>query len=322
MSLKHYKTLPSLGALATFEVAAKHLSFTIAASELHVTQAAVSQQIRALEKQLNTSLFQRLHNGLKLTDDGKWLLQSVQQGLGTIGTTVNAILGEDNKHQSVTITATAGVSHFFLWPLVRDYIKDYPQAQVVILSSDEDGALHDFEEVDLALVCGNERFDAGEQLRFLFPEIVRPVCSALYLEKNGPFPNAAKLNEANLLHLHRKHWHSRAISWQPLDWEGWFASQGEVLQNNFSNFQSNSYPTLIQAAIDGEGIALGWEHLVHRHLLAGDLVNACDQEWVVDRGNYLKINSTSSQLNPHVNGLADRILKESVIIRNKNSYDR
>lgn len=322
MSLKHYKTLPSLGSLATFEVAAKHLSFTLAANELHVTQAAVSQQIRGLENLLNTSLFHRLHNGLKLTDDGIWLLQSVQQGLGTIGATVNAILGAETEHKTVTLSATAGVSHCFLWPLVREYLNDHPQAQIVILSSDEDGSLHDFEEVDLALVCGNERFDAGEPLRFLFPEIVRPVCSALYLQKNGPFPSAAKLNEASLLHLHTKHWNARAISWQPLDWEGWFSSQGELLENSVSNFSSNSYPTLIQAAIDGEGIVLGWEHLVHRHLLSGDLVYASEQEWVVDRGNFLKISSTSSKLNPHVNGLADRILKEAVIIRNKTSYDR
>jgi len=315
MLLRNYKALPSLGSLATFEVAAKHLSFTVAASELHVTQAAISQQIRILEKALDTPLFHRLHNSLELTQEGMLLLRAVQQGLGTIGTTVNAILGLEREDQTVTISATTWVSHCFLWPIVRRYINTHPEARIVILASDEDASLHDFQEVDLALVCGNERFDAGDRLHFLFHEIVQPVCSPGYLEKYGPFPEADSLNQARLLHLHQRHWHAMAIGWQPLDWENWFTSQGTILTSPFPHFCSNSYPLLLQAAIEGEGVVLGWRHMVHRYIHSGALVYACNHQCVVERGNFLKINEKKSRTKLHTQGIIDRILEEAVHIR-------
>ena len=88
------KNLPSLGSFATFEVAAKHLSFTAAARELNVSQTAISQHIRYLERALELSLFVRKHNSLELTPQGSQLLKCVSEGLGSISSGVMQLCGE------------------------------------------------------------------------------------------------------------------------------------------------------------------------------------------------------------------------------------
>lgn len=109
--------LPSLGALATFEVAAKHLSFTLAAKELNITQGAVSQQIRLLEKALEIELFVRRHNALDLTPAGIDLFAAVAAGLDTISAGVG-LLQPQGQPETVTISATNGMASFWLKPLI------------------------------------------------------------------------------------------------------------------------------------------------------------------------------------------------------------
>ena len=120
--------LPSLGSFATFEVAAKHLSFTLAASELNVTQAAISQHIRGLEKALGCKLFLRKHNAIELTSEGETLLEAVTSGLDRLSDAIGQ-LGRGDENATVTIAGTyAGASHY-LKPMADAYRALHPEAR-------------------------------------------------------------------------------------------------------------------------------------------------------------------------------------------------
>lgn len=298
--------LPSLGALATFEVAAKHLSFTLAAKELNITQGAVSQQIRLLEKALEVDLFLRKHNALELTPAGADLFAAVAAGLDTISAGVG-LLQPETQPETVTISATNGMAAYWLKPLIDSFRTDHPSVGFVILASDEDDTLRNYSGVDLSLLCGNERCDVGEELHFLFPEAAQPVCSPAYLAAHGPFPDAHSLNGANLLHLHERHWSADAIGWQPLGWDEWFRAQGVRWERRPSSLSSNKVAFLIEAALAGEGVILGWQHMVARYLADGRLVLAHPAPVTAGRGNFLRCQSTARQ-RPAVARFVDHLL--------------
>ena len=298
--------LPSLGSFATFEVAAKHRSFTLAGNELHVTQAAISQQIRGLEKALGTTLFVRKHNCLELTSEGIRLLSAVSSGLDSICDAISEF-NEPSDAAVITCSGTNAAVSYWFKPYVDRFRASRPELRFVLLASDEDDTLRNFDEVDVSLICGNERCEVGEVLYFLFPEIVEPVCSPDYLERSGPFPDASSLAGADLLELHRKHWSSEAIGWYPITWSDWFHACGCEVQPKLPAMVSNNYSLLVEAAIAGEGIVLGWHHLVTSQVAEGRLMTLFQAPLRVDRGNYLKVNKASLD-KPYVQEFVEFIL--------------
>ncbi len=280
--------LPSLGAFATFEVAAKHLSFTLAAKELNVTQGAVSQQIRLLETALGAPLFIRKHNALELTEAGKALFASVTVGLDAIADAVAAMSG-GAEPQQVTVSATDGMARFWLKPLIDSFRARHPEVGFTVLASDADDTLRNYAQVDIALICGNERCEVGEQVHFLFPELAQPVCAPAYLAAQGPFDTVERFNEVNLLHLHDSHWNADAIGWQPLGWSEWFRAHGGVWGKGPSSLITNKVGLLIEAALAGEGVMLGWHQMVRRFIASGELVFAHPGTIGAGRGNFLNV---------------------------------
>lgn len=284
--------LPSLGAFATFEVAAKHLSFTLAAKELNVTQGAVSQQIRLLENALETQLFVRKHNALELTAEGRALFGSVVAGLDLISDGVTGINGTPDE-KPITISATDGMARLWIRPLMRAFRDLHPDAKFVVLASDSNDTFRNYAEVDLSLICGNDRCEVGEEIHFLFPEAAQPVCSPAFLAQHGPFKSVGDLNSVNLLHLHDSHWNADAIGWQPLGWAEWFRAQGATLDNPEASFVTNKFGLLREAAIEGEGVMLGFTHLVADAIADGSLVPAHDYVVTAGRGNFLNCRKSS-----------------------------
>lgn len=298
--------LPSLGALATFEVAAKHLSFTLAARELNVTQGAVSQQIRLLERALEMDLFVRKHNALELTPEGTGLFGAVTAGLDTISAAVATLTGDEGP-QSVTISATDGMAHYWLKPLIDSFRAGHPETGFIMLASDEDDTLRNYAEVDISILCGNERCEIGEELHFLFQEIAQPVCTPEYLERHGPFDDPDSLNGANLLHLHDRHWSADAIGWQPLGWAEWFRAQGAEWAKGPSSLSTNKVGLLMEATLAGEGVMLGWHHMVRAPIAQGRLVFAHPAPITAGRGNFLNCKKKSLK-RASVAGFVEHIL--------------
>jgi len=291
MSTKR-RYLPSLGSFATFEIAAKHLSFTIAANEIHVTQAAISQQIRGLEKALGVTLFVRKHHSLELTPEGNRLLSAVSIGLDAICDAITEF--KDTAETTIiTCSGTNAAVTYWLKPYVDRFRASRPDVTFVLLASDEDDTLRNFDEVDISLICGNERCEVGELLYFLFPEVVEPVCSPAYLQRCGPFSTPTSLAKADLLELHRKHWSSEAIGWFPITWKDWFRASGLEEPTRPPTMVSNNYTLLVEEAIAGRGVVLGWKHLVRTKVAEGTLSVLFEAPLRVDRGYYLKVNKAS-----------------------------
>lgn len=298
--------LPSLGAFATFEVAAKHLSFTLAAKELNVTQGAVSQQIRLLERALDTELFIRKHNALELTPEGASLHGAVTEGLDAISAAVSVLTGEEGP-QTVTLSATDGVANFWLKPLIDSFRDLYPETGFVVLASDNDDAIRNYSEVDIAFLCGNERCEVGEELHFLFQEVAQPVCSPAFLAEHGPFESPADFNRVNLLHLHNRHWSADAIGWQPLGWAEWFRAQGAEWNKSPFSLSTNKVGMLMEATLAGEGVMLGWHHMVRASIAEEKLVFAHPASVTIGRGNFLNCRQKSIQ-RPQVAAFVSHVL--------------
>jgi DNA-binding transcriptional LysR family regulator len=235
--------LPSLGSFATFEIAAKHLSFTVAANELNVTQAAISQQIRGLEKALGVTLFVRRRNSLDLSQEGYRLFAAVSKGLDAICDAIDEI-SDPSKTTAIVCSGTIAIVSFWLKPYLDAFGATRPDLHFVLLASDEDDTLRNFDEVDFSVICGNERCEVGENLYYLFSEFVEPVCSPDYARLHGPFTDVASLAEAELLDLHPLHWSSDAISRYPVSWQDWFGANNFEGPTRPPTIVSNSYTIL------------------------------------------------------------------------------
>ena len=298
--------LPSLGSFATFEVAAKHLSFTLAARELNVTQGAISQQVRLLERALGVDLFLRKHNALELTPEGISLHAAVSDGLDTISAAVSVIAGDEGP-ETITISATDGMASFWLKPLIDSFRDTHSEIGFVVLASDADDTLRNYSEVDLSILCGNERCEVGEILHFLFPEVAQPVCTPDFLAAHGPFDDPDSLNRVNLLHLHDRHWSADAIGWQPLGWKEWFQAQEAAWTGRPSSLSTNKVNLLMDATLAGEGVMLGWQHMVRGPIREGRLVLAHPGQLSIGRGNFLNVRQKSLN-RPSVAAFVDHML--------------
>jgi len=247
--------------LVVFEAAARQASFTRAASELGITQAAVSRQVQALEATLGFALFRRLHRSIELTERGHTLSKSMSEALGMIARTVQAIA--DEKPGELVIAASVAFSHFWLLPKIFDFRRANPEVKLKIVTQDSAVNLQR-EDIDVAIRYGEGGWQDGRTVA-LFNDDVFPVCSPGYLERHGSPDCVADLARHNLIASD-----SQDPSWT--GWERWFAAFGYSAAARNVTLSCNFYTDAIHAAMRGEGIALGWNRLVHDLIRSNQLV--------------------------------------------------
>jgi LysR family glycine cleavage system transcriptional activator len=258
--------LPPLHSLRAFEAAARLQSFTRAADEMSVTQGAVSRQIRNLEQRLGVTLFARVDRGVRLTPVGEHYFQVVSESLLRIArATTDVALGREGG--PITVGATTAIASLWLMPHLTGFRRAEPELDIRVLVSDESFDRMS-EDVDL-LIEYTRRAPSGDDVTPLFPEEVMPVCSPDYLGGREPPATPAALLDETLLVLDDDH-----PDW--MDWAEWLDRFGIAVETPRSSVRVNSYPALLQAAIAGQGIALGWRHLVDEFLAAGTLVALMD----------------------------------------------
>ena len=269
--------LPPPTALVVFEAAARHLSFTLAARELGVSPAAVSRQIRALEDDLGTALFRRLHRALRLTAAGESLQAAVGPGLARIAQTARALRrAEAGGH--VSVSTTIAFASFWLMPRIPKFRDLHPDIELRMTASDPyvDPIA---EGVDAAVRYGSGDWP-GLMATRLFDEEIFPVCSPAYLDgRPGPAPVEDLISET-LLHLDVTH-----HAW--IDWSTWLRELGLSPPGARRGQRFNTYTILIQAAVAGQGIALGWRHMVDELLAAGSLIRPIEASLHPDSAYYL-----------------------------------
>lgn len=284
-SLRH--RLPSLSALISFEAAARHGGFTAAARELGVTQAAVSRQIHQLEADLRTALFVRAHRRVELTPTGTVLAMAVARAFDGIGDAIDVISPHDKAGAAnlIRIGATLAVSHFWLTPRLPEFRAAHPGVAVRVVSQDLPIDLRDG-TVDVVLRYGTPPFRDGEVLASMPDEVV-PVCSPALRDSVAhlPFPE-------NLLSLPRIFAEAHDATW--LNWRHWFAAMGLGRIDAQSALQFSHLNDAIYAAIDGQGVVLGWARLVERPLADGRLVRLCEQSIRPEETYNLVVSSQAS----------------------------
>jgi LysR family glycine cleavage system transcriptional activator len=269
--------VPPLELLLAFEAAARHLSFTKAAGELFLTQSAVSRQIQALEESLGGKLFERRTRALLLTEQGQVLYKVVQEVLQNLQGATEKLRGAAAA-RAVIVTTTPGFASLWLIPRLNGYLQAHPGVDVRISASYE--MIHlEREGVDLAIRYASAAEMKGQ--RPLFEEEVIPVCSpALAADPARPLREPADLRAHVLLHSD-----DAQYSW--MEWNLWLHAHGLRELKTAGALHFNQYDQLVQAAVSGQGIALGRLPLLRRMLRERQLVTPFSRSVVSSRGYYL-----------------------------------
>lgn len=253
--------LPPLATLVVFESAARLASFTRAANELNVTQGAVSRQVRALEEHLGKPLFRRAHRAVALTPTGRHYALAVRVALGQIADATRAVRSPRDR-LPVTLGTTTAMASLWLIPRLARFREQQPDIDIRVLAADRPAEFA-AEDVDLALYYARDGESRGG--RRVLGEECFAVCSPAYLKSCGPMRTAADLLRNTLLVME-----GDLPGW--LNWHEWFRRLGERDDEPRHSVRVNSYPLLIQAAVAGQGIALGWRYMLDDLLESGALV--------------------------------------------------
>lgn len=261
MSLR--KLVPSSGALFMFEAAARHQNFTAASREFNVTQSAVSRMIGRLEKHLDVKLFDRKATGLELTEDGALLFRAVGNGFLEIEAALEEISTRSGRDGVVTISLSSAFAIYWLMPRFSLFRESYPEIDLrfQLIHGEPIGP---FEGVDLGIHRNPLDSDQYHSWK-LADEIIVPVCNAGYLAAHGGLDDREDLRGHTLAHL------SGAIR---VPWQRFLADCGYPDSQGCRNLVFSDYALLIQAAIKGQAIALGWWHVVANELQQHGLMRA------------------------------------------------
>jgi DNA-binding transcriptional LysR family regulator len=276
--------LPSLDLLKGFEAAARHLSFTRAAEELFLTQSALSRQMQALEEQLGLALFERRHRQLLLTDAGQVLHATAKSVLDQIAHAVAGIR-RDQAAQPLKVSTNQPFASLWLVPRLSRFRERHPDVDVYI-SADNRVIDLEREGMDLAVrYCGAVSAPQGSTR--LFGERLVPVCSpALAKDRARPLRRPEDLAQHVLLHIDDER---GRFPW--LNWSAWLAANGIDRLVPAGSLRFNHFDQVIQAAIDGQGVALGREPLVDRLLRERKLVAPFRDRYATPRAYYIVLTS-------------------------------
>jgi LysR family glycine cleavage system transcriptional activator len=268
--------LPSLNGLRAFEAAARHLSFTNAASELNVTQTAISHQIRRLEEELGIRLFVRQNRALALTPEARDYLPGVRAAFNDLRLATDRVLRRDNDHV-LTVSTLASLAAKWLLPRLSSFQEAHPGIDVRITTST---ALVDFRtgDVDAAIRYGRGNW-AGLRADWLTADELFPVCSPALLTGDKPLRCPEDLANQTLLH---------SSGGYDDDWRLWLTAAG--LPANISKQPGLTFDLIlmtVQAAIDGFGVAMGRTSYVEADIAKGRLVVPFKITLPADAGFYL-----------------------------------
>ncbi len=256
------RRLPPLTALTAFEAAARLASFTKAANELGVTQAAVSRQIHLLEEQFGFPLFVRLHRKIELTEKGKVLSAAAGDAFDLIANSV-AEISREGPSDELTIAATVAFSHFWLLPRISEFSRQHPEINLRIVTQDNMPNIESG-ELDVAIRFGNGMWADG-QAELLFDDEIFPICSPDYERTNARIVTPDDLTAHPLI--------SNDVddpTWT--GWSEWLAAFSVTAPKKLLGLRCSFYTEAIYAALNGQGIALGWKRLVEDLLVQKRLV--------------------------------------------------
>ena len=295
------RPLPPLNALRAFEAAGRHLSFTKAAAELNVTPAAVSHQVKALEALLGVSLFRRLTRALRLTEAGQAALPTISQGFDTLAQGVEQMRAHGGSGV-LTISVSPSFGAMWLVPRLERFRIRHPDIEIRIDGTDRRVDLTR-DDADVALRYGPGGYK-GVRVDWLFSQVNTPVCSPVLLSGEHPLRRPDDLRHHTLLHID---WKDAEASWRM-----WLLAAGlhDIDPTRGPRFTMESMA--VQAALDGQGVALIGDMLVADDLAAGRLVRPFDPSLSTPLTfSYYLLSAKDGAEQPKVAAFRDWLLEEA-----------
>jgi LysR family glycine cleavage system transcriptional activator len=260
------KRLPPLTSLLPFEAAARLESFSKAADELHITQAAISRQIRGLEIDLGAKLFIRRNRAVFLTEEGRQLANVVSAALTSISDGAVSLRTSHRKNRVVLICQLCE-AFYWLMPRLATFQERCPEIEVQVLTSTR--PIAEFNDCfDIALQSTG-RASGLHTLVATAADEVFPVCSPSYLA-TGKLLSLEELGSHTLLHY-------GPTSPDFMIWADWLQVFGHTIEAHTAGTVFDSYPLVLQAAAAGHGIALGWRRTAGKLIREGALIRPCEE---------------------------------------------
>lgn len=275
---KTLRRLPSLDFLRGFEAAGRRLSFTLAAQELFVTQSALSRQIKALEDALGVALFERRHRALALTTAGSAFHRDVTDVLESLAAATSR-MRDTTRSPGLTLSTTVSFASLWVIPRLATFRARHPEVEVYVSADDRvvDLARGD---VDIAVRYLPDSTAPQNAVR-LFGERMTPVASPIIAHGASALRAPADLTRHVLLHLDDP---EGRMPW--LDWRSWLTSNGQPGLKPAGALRFRIYDQVVQAAVGGQGVALGRLPMIAEHLRDGRLIAPFAKKYDSARGYF------------------------------------
>lgn len=291
------RRIPPFPAVRAFEAAARHLSFKRAAEELHVTQSAISHQVKVLEQYLEVALFRRKPQGVNLTDAGKTYLPLVGGALDRL-TSASELLRADRLGGPLTVGMSSAFASRWMVPRLGRFRDAFPsiELRIATFSRPVDFARDD---VDVAIRVGLGDWP-GLEARRLASSVLFPVCSPTLPLGGTPLQRPADLRHHTLLHYDYGE-----------EWSKWLETAGVSCVDASRGPRFDDCNVMFQAAIDGQGVGLTFSALAAPDLNAGRLITLFDVK-TMPTGWYHVVFPKASADRPKIIAYSDWLLDESL----------
>jgi len=267
---------PRLNILRTFEAAGRRLSFSQAAEDLKISQAAVSQQVRQLEDYLNTPLFVRHNRRLSLTGTGQAYFDAVHEALDRLDTVTDQLFPV-RQNQVVTLHCSASIATLWLAPELKSFQTFHPEIELRIKTLDQTHHRHASAHSDLQIFIPRDgNIDANAEK--LLTSTITPVCSPSLLDKRHRPRRPQDLLQLELIHV---------LGYDD-DWHRWFRQHGiddAVIPRGLS---VDGSLIALEAAQRGDGVMLGRRPFIDRHLRSRELVEVFTEPLHLSTDYYLR----------------------------------
>ena len=269
--------MPSPRHFIIFESVARLGSFTLAAEEMHMQQPSVSAAIKQIESHLNITLFYRNHRKITLTSAGQRLYSGIASGLSSIEGAI-ASVQDMARNDHVTLSTSSAFSHYWMMPRMGQLHDLHPDIELRVQNTDRELEL-DIESISLGIRLGHGDW-AGYDCHKIADEIIYPVANPQVMAAATTLRSIPSLISQRLIHL------EEPIRERPT-WTDWFRHHNIPNIEVSGGLRLNDYALVLQAAISGEGFAIGWDHIVTEMLDKGVLTATKKWAWHTKRGVYL-----------------------------------